>query len=283
MKIFKVILLLFFPIAILCLYNSFYTISEYEQAAIIQLGEPLGSAKDPGLHVKMPFIQKVVKYEKRMLRWSGERKEVPTKDGILVYVDATAGWMVDDPMKFFQTVGTYDQAYTKLDDIIDSVVKDHVAANTLIELVRGQVAADQSAVNSSQVSAFGIRLEDIRLIHLDVGQKVLAKIYERMISEQKSKAAQLISEGEGKKAEVTGLIQKDLQAITSGAFKAAQEIKGKADAEAAKIYGKTYNQDSDFYSFYKTLETYKETSFENTTLILGTDSDFYTLLKGPSK
>src|SRR5690606_1746788 len=101
-----------------------------------QFGKPVGSVSDAGLHFKVPFIQKVTRYEKRILRWDGDPREVPTRDKRFIWVDATARWKIVDPLRFLQSIGTYDQAYTKLDDILDSVVKDHVSANPLVELVR---------------------------------------------------------------------------------------------------------------------------------------------------
>ncbi|MFY9399421.1 MAG: protease modulator HflC, partial [Desulfomonilia bacterium] len=204
-----------------------------------------------------------------------------------------------------------DQAYSKLNDILDSVVKDHVSANMLAELVRstdiidtvdGEESDASSALEdtdttykvqlgrekitrsifleaSKAMPEFGMELVDVRFKRLNYVEKVREKVYERMISERKRKAAQFRSEGEGRKAEIIGQMEKELKAITSEAFKTAEEIRGKADAEAARIYSRAYSQDPDFYAFYKTLETYRSSAFENSTIIMGTDSDYYRILK----
>jgi membrane protease subunit HflC len=315
MKTLQTLFLAVAIVAFLGISGVFYTVSEYEQVVITQFGKPVRSVSEAGLHFKVPFIQKVTRYEKRILRWDGDPKEVPTRDKRFIWVDATARWKIVDPLKFLQSIGTYDQAYAKLDDILDSVVKDYVSANLLAELVRSTdlIEADDGeesdassalvdtetarkivqgrekitrailAEASKAMPQFGMELVDVRLKRLNYVEKVREKVYERMISERKRKAAQFRSEGEGKKAEIIGQMEKELKAITSGAFKTAEEIKGKADAEAAKIYGQAYNQDPEFYSFYKTLETYRESAFENSTIIIGTDSDYYNVLKNVPK
>ncbi|MEA2102627.1 MAG: protease modulator HflC, partial [Thermodesulfobacteriota bacterium] len=204
----------------------------------------------------------------------------------------------------------YDQAYAKLDDTIDSIVKDFVSSTPLVELVRttaeirrvegsndgGNLKKDriESAAGfigrekitrailkeaEKAMPDFGIELVDVRIKRINYVESVRKKVYERMISERKRKASLFRSEGEGKKAEILGQMDKELKKITSGAFKTAEEIKGKADAEATRIYGKAYNQDPEFYAFYKALQTYSKSSFENATVIMGTDSDYYAFLK----
>jgi modulator of FtsH protease HflC len=147
----------------------------------------------------------------------------------------------------------------------------------------GKILEDVRLDASKALEGLGIELVDVKVRRIAFGQKVRSLVYERMTAERKARAEALRSEGEGKKAEISGLMEKELQILRSEAFKTSEEIRGKADAEAAAIYGRAYNQDPEFYSFLKTLETYKGTSFENTTLILGTDTDFYKFLKGPSK
>ena len=136
MKALKTLLLAIAILVFLRISGAFYTVGEYEQVVITQFGRPVKAVTDAGLHFKIPFIQKLTRYEKRILRWDGDPKEVPTRDKRFIWVDATARWQVVDPVRFLQSLGTYDQAYVKLNDILDAVVKDHVSANPLVELVR---------------------------------------------------------------------------------------------------------------------------------------------------
>jgi len=315
MNIIRSLLILIGVVVVLSITGLFYTVSEYEQVVITQFGRPVKAVTDAGLHFKIPIIQKKTSYEKRILRWDGDPKEVPTRDKRFIWVDATARWKIVDPIKFLQVIGDYDQAYAKLDDTLDSVVKDYVSANPLVELVRtsdlveegleeerdeGSTFSDRApdvkivlgrekitrailAEASKAMPDFGMELVDVRIKRLNYVEKVRLKVYERMISERKRKAAQFRSEGEGKKASILGQMEKELKGIASEANKTSSEIKGKADAEATKIYGDAYNQDPEFYAFYKTLETYKQAAFTNATLIMGTDSDYYTFMKGIPK
>jgi membrane protease subunit HflC len=297
---------------ILLISGAFYTVREWEQVVITQFGRPIGKPKtEAGLRFKVPFIQKLHRYEKRVLRWDGDPKEIPTRDKRFIYVDTTARWRIVDAQKFLEVVGTYNQAYAKLDDIIDAVLRDYVSSNPLVELVRttnemptveegeGKVLSpfpEATALEtvrlgrekitrailleaSKAMSAFGMDLVDVRIKRINYIERVRTKVYERMVSERKRKAAQFRSEGEGQKAEILGEMEKELKSIISGAYRTAEEIRGEADAEATRIYGDAYNQDPAFYAFFKTLETYKEAAYKNAFVILGTDSDYYRYLK----
>jgi membrane protease subunit HflC len=297
---------------ILLISGAFYTVREWEQVVITQFGRPIGKPKtEAGLRFKVPVIQKLHRYEKRVLRWDGDPKEIPTRDKRFIYVDTTARWRIVDAQKFLEVVGTYNQAYAKLDDIIDAVLRDYVSSNPLVELVRttnemptveegeGKVLSpfpEATALEtvrlgrekitrailleaSKAMSAFGMDLVDVRIKRINYIERVRTKVYERMVSERKRKAAQFRSEGEGQKAEILGEMEKELKSIISGAYRTAEEIRGDADAEATRIYGDAYNQDPAFYAFFKTLETYKEAAYKNAFVILGTDSDYYRYLK----
>jgi membrane protease subunit HflC len=297
---------------ILVISGAFYTVREWDQVVITQFGEPIGEPKtQPGLYFKIPLIQKLHRYEKRILRWDGDPKEIPTLDKRFIFVDTTARWRIVDARKFLEVLVGYNQAYSRLDDIIDAVVRDYVSSNTLVELVRttdwmptleegeekvvspfGEPTARETVVlgrekitrailaeASKSMPAFGMELVDVRIKRINYVERVRQKVYERMVSERKRKAAQFRSEGEGKKAEILGEMEKELKSIVSGAYRTAEEIRGKADAEATKIYGEAYNQDPEFYAFFKTLDTYKEAPFKNAFVVLGTDSDYYRFLK----
>jgi len=298
---------------ILLFSGAFYTVSEWDQVVITQFGRPVGKPKiEAGLRFKIPFIQEIHRYEKRIMRWDGDPKEIPTRDKRFIYVDTTARWRIVDAQKFLEVLGTYNQAYAKLDDIIDAVLRDYVSANPLVELVRttnemptvedveGKVLSpfqDEAtapetvrlgrekitrailAEASKAMPAFGMELVDVRIKRINYVEQVRKKVYERMVSERKRKAAQFRSEGEGKKAEILGQMEKELKSIISGAYRTAEEIRGEADAEATRIYGDAYGQDPAFYAFFKTLETYKGTAYKNAFVILGTDSDYYRFLK----
>ena len=297
---------------ILVMSGALYTVREWDQVVITRFGEPIGKPRtEAGLYFKIPLIEKLHRYERRILRWDGEPKEIPTRDKRFIYVDTTARWRIVDARRFLEVLGNYTQAYAKLDDIIDAVLRDYVSSNPLVELVRSTdwkpmpVEGEEKVLSpspeataretivlgrekitrailaeaSKAMPAFGMELVDVRIKRINYIEQVRIKVYERMVSERKRKAAQFRSEGEGKKAEILGQMDKELKSIVSGAYRKAEEIRGKADAEATKIYGEAFNQDPEFYAFFKTLDTYKEAAYKNAFVILGTDSDYYRFLK----
>lgn len=296
-------------LGLIILGGTLYTVDQTEQVVITQFGEPIGEPiTEPGLHFKTPFIQKINSFEKRFLAWDGLPTQVPTKDKRYIWVDTTARWRIVDPLKFLQTVGTERTALGRLDDIIDSATRNQITSHLLYELVRdserefaetelsiqveetiGKMEYGREKISraileeaSEGVPRFGIELIDVRIKRLNYVEQVRQGVYARMIAERKRVAEQYRSEGQGGKAEIEGRKEKELQRITSEAYKKAQEIKGEADAQATGIYAGAYNKDPEFYSFLKTLETYKETLDEDTWLILTSDSDFYKYLKSLS-
>ncbi len=285
-----------------------FVVREGEQALVTQFGKPVGGVLDPGLHWKVPFVQTVHRFEKRILKWDGDPNQIPTKDKRYIFLDTTARWRIVNPLLFFKTVATERGAQSRLDDIIDSVVRDAVSGHLLVELVRGKdyrapggtteeiemegvpVSADQlvgreeilaNILEQARASTpeYGIELIDVQIKRINYVEQVRKRVYERMISERKKVAAEFRSEGEGEKADILGQMEKELKSITSEAYRRAVEIRGKADAEAAAIYAAAYGKDRDFYAFVRTLESYRKAVGENGKLVITTDSNFYRYLQ----
>lgn len=298
-------------LVVITLSGAFYTVEEGQQAIILQFGKPVGDpVAEAGLHFKLPFIQNVRRFEKRLLIWDGDPNQIPTKGREFIWVDTTARWRIADAQKFLESVATEQGAKSRLDDIIDSVVRDQVSGSELVELVRSaswvvpkgealeEVPAEREEELKKEIARgreeitriilaearkiipqYGIELVDVRIKRLDYVESVREKVYARMISERKRIAARFRSEGEGRSAEILGTMEKELRQIRSTAYRRAQEIRGKADAEATQIYGDAFGRDPEFYAFSRTLEAYKEGRNENSVLILTTDSDYYRYLK----
>ncbi len=294
---------------VIVIFNSLYILDEKEQAIITQFGDPVGGPiVDAGLHVKIPFIQTIHFFEKRILEWDGDPKQIPTSDKRYIWLDTFSRWTISDPLTFYQTVRSEAFAHGRLDDIISGTTRDVVSSNTLIEIVRNsnrelnfteefeesyasgdieeKIVLGRSAISDQifQLSSklceeYGIKLIDVRVKRINYNDEVGRKVYERMISERQKIAAKYRSEGLGNSAEILGKMQRELDLIQSQAYKQAQEIIGRADAEAIEIYANAYNRDPEFYEFVKTLETYKETMDEKNTLIMTTDSDYYKFMK----
>jgi membrane protease subunit HflC len=296
---------------LLVVFGTFYTLEEGQQAIIVQFGRPVGEpVTTAGLHLKLPLVQEVRRFEKRLLIWDGDPNQIPTKGREFIWIDTTARWRITDAKTFLESVATEAGAQSRLNDIIDSVVRDQVSSSELIELVRSasweapkeealeEVPAEREEELKKQISRgreeitrtilaearkiipqYGIELVDVRIKRLDYVESVREKVYARMISERKRIAAQFRSEGEGRSAEILGTMEKELRQIRSTAYRQVQEIQGKADAAATRIYGEAFSREPEFYAFLRTLEVYGEKANKNSVLILTTDSDFYRYVK----
>ncbi len=298
-------------LVLLVVSGAFYSVEEGQQAIVLQFGKPVGDpVTEAGLHFKIPFVQNVRRFEKRLLIWDGDPDQIPTKGREFILLDTTARWRIADAKKFLESVATERGAQSRLDDIIDSVVRDQVSGNELVELVRStswvtpkrevleEIPEEREEELKKEITRgreeitrailtearkitpqYGIELVDVRIKRLNYIESVREKVYARMISERKRIAARFRSEGEGRSAEILGNMEKQLRDIRSTAYRRAQEVRGKADAEATRIYGTAFNKDPEFYTFSRTLEAYKEGQNQNSVLILTTDSDFYKYLK----
>lgn len=292
--------------AIVIVYDGFFLLEEGKQAVITQFGAPVSSKTEAGIHFKKPFFHQVTYFDKKIQIWDGDPNQIPTNDKTYVFLDVTARWKIVDPLQYLQAVKTETRAQSLLDDIIDGTVRDMVNKNNLIEIIRSsdwseatmspntkstegtpEMGRDMISQQILEIAAkvtpqYGIELTDVMFKRVNYIESVRLKVYDRMISERKRIAAEKRSFGEGKKAEILGKVERELKEILSGANKDALGIKGKADAEATKIYGLAYSQDPDFYSFQKTLEGYSQIIGKNTSLILSSDSELYQYLKTTS-
>jgi membrane protease subunit HflC len=279
-----------------------YTLDETEQAVITRFGEPRGEAvTEPGLHLKLPFAERVNRFEKRWLEWSGDPNQIPTRDKKYIWVDTFARWRIADPLRFFQRMRDERTAQSRLDDIIDGETRNAIASFNLIEAVRATnrpFEVEESAEEdfgthfekvvlgrdkltrrileraSAVVAEFGVELVDVQVKRINYVDEVQVKVFERMISERRRIAERSRSEGQGRAAEIRGQKDRELKSIESDAYRRAQELQGKADAEAAQIYAKAFGQDPEFYQFTRTLEAYRSTVDASTSLFLGTDMEF---------
>ncbi len=285
-----------------------YSIPETEQVILTQFGKPVGGIKTrPGLHLKLPIINVVHRFDKRWLEFDGDANEIPTKDKKYIWVDTYARWRISDPLRFFQAVRDERGGQSRLDDIVDGETRNAIASYNLIEVVRStnrpfevieelegigaaeamtEVKAGRSHIAQTILEKaaritpeFGIELVDVRFKRLNYVESVQQKVYERMISERQRIAERSRSEGQGRAAEILGQKERDMLAATSKGYKSAQEIKGTADGKATAVYASVYSKDPQFYQFLKSMETLSQSLGEDAWLILSTDSKLLRHLK----
>lgn len=317
MKSVPSVFLLVAVVLYIVLQGSAFIIHEYEQAILVQFGKPVGGPiTQSGLYFKIPFIQEVKKFDNRILEWDGDPNQIPTKDKKYIRIDITARWKIVDVLKFYKTVRNETSAHARLDDVLDGEMRNIIAKSNLVEAVRnsnklfdqqkqlGEARLPDQGVQRNQtvtidhitrgrehlseeireaatttIAEYGILLIDIKIKRVNYEDSVRQKVYDRMISERMRIAEEFRSIGLGSKSEILGKMEKELKRIESGALRLSEEIKGQADAEAARIYSKAYNSDPSFYGFLKTLETARKMISTDSTLLLSTNSDVLKVLK----
>ena len=289
-------------VAVAVLSSALFTVKETEQVVLTQFGKPVGKPiKTPGLKLKMPFVQDVHAFDKRFLEWDGDPNQIPTKDKRFIWVDSYARWRITDPLLFFQRLRDEQGAQSRLDDILDGETRNTIAKHELIDLVRSTnrpfvVAEDIAELSQPEAAErvefgrdklteevlenarrrtgdLGIEILDFRIKQINYVDEVRQEVYARMISERKRIAERYRSEGAGEAARIAGEKERELRVIESEAYRAAQEIRGKADAAAADIYAAAYNRDPEFYRFLKSMGTLEESFDAETMLLLSTDSE----------
>lgn len=299
-------------VLLIVLAASTYVVREWEQVILTQFGRPVGEpVTEAGLHFKLPFVQDVQRFEKRILIWDGERNQIPTADKRYIWVDTTARWRIHDPLKFLQAVRTEAGAQAALDNYLNAATRDVISSHKLIEVVRVTnriLDLPAEELGGSQLDAearerietgrnkiterifeerrgaiqqeLGIELIDVRIKRVNYVESVRREVYSRMISERQRIAEQYRSEGRGRKAEIDGKRAADEKEISSDAYREAQELVATADAEAARIFADAYSLDPEFYSFVRTLEAYEKSVGDNHTLVVAPDSELYRYLAG---
>jgi membrane protease subunit HflC len=297
-------------VGLLLLYASVYTVSETEQVIVTQFGKPVGGpVTQAGLHVKVPFVQTLHRFDKRWLEFDGDANQIPTKDKKYIWVEVYARWRIADPLRFYQAVGDERGGQSRLDDVVDGQTRNAVASFDLIEIVRSsnrpfQVTEELEGIGSAEAMTkievgrekiaqvvlkksaeitpqFGIELEDVRFKRINYIDTVQQKVFERMISERRRIAERSRSECQGRAAEIRGQKERDILSASSSGYKSAQELKGAADAKATAIYARAYGKDPELYQFLKSMETLKEGLDPETWLILSTDTELLKYLKSP--
>jgi len=297
-------------VAVTVVSGAVYIVNEAEQAIITQFGDPVGDpVTDPGLHFKVPMIQKAHKFDKRFLEWDGAPNQLTTKDKRFIFVDTLARWRITNPLLYFQRLQNERQAQSRLDDILDGETRNAIANHNLVEVVRTsnrEPAQDESSFSEDQTlldpievgrekirkeiltnaqartGDLGIEILDLQFKRINYVEDVRQKVYQRMIAERVRIADRYRSEGEGQAARISGERERELKRIVSEAYREAQEIVGRADASATEIYAGAYDQSSDsrrFYEFLKTMETMRSTASSDTSIVLSTDGEFYRFLK----
>ncbi len=322
-KLITTLVIIFVLVIIFLLLGPFFVVQEGEVAVITRFGRIENTHVDAGLKIKVPLVDTVVKYPKKIMSWDGDAQRIPTKENQFIWVDTTARWRIVDPALFYQSVNTLPNALLRLNDVIDSTIRTVISENLLIEAVRnsnkinnmnveeqvqnvdnledaeqlrnltktdiqqesvmiGREVLSQRmlAMTSPFTKEFGIEVIDIVIRQIRYSDDLTQSVYQRMIKERNQIAEAYRSYGQGQQARWVGKTENDKKSIISQAYAKAEQIRGVADAKATQIYSEAYEKDPDFFTLWRTLESYKKT-IPNLNKIFSTEMDYFNVLYGP--
>jgi len=266
--------------------TSLFTVDETEQAIVTQLGKFIREVKQPGLHFKIPLIQKEHKFEARVMEYDAAAAKIITDDKKHLVIDNYARWKIVEPLKFYQTVGNEFGAQSRLDDIVFSEMREELARHTLTEIVsvnRQQIMHKVAEQCARKAAEYGIQVIDVRIKRADLPQEVTHSVFDRMKAERQRIAKKYRSEGEEEAVKIKAQTDKDKTILLADSYMQAEKTKGEGDAEALKIYAQAYEKDPEFYSFVRTLEAYEKSLGEGTTIVLPGNSEFFQYFSPPTK
>ena len=283
-KVFIALILLLILISL-----STFTVDQREHAVVFRLGEIVSVKDEPGIYLKAPLVDNVKFFDKRILTFDSRNPDrFITSEKESVLVDSFIKWKIIDPSKYYVSVnGDERQAERRLAQTVNDGLRAEFGKRTLLEIISGErseiidILRDQADRDSRQI---GIEIVDVRLRRVDLADEVSDSVYQRMRVERQEVASKLRAQGFAESEKIRADAEKQERIIITNAYKDAQQIKGKGDAKAARIYADTYSKNEDFYDFYRSLEAYKK-SFSNKDdiMVLDANSDFFKYLRNSEK
>lgn len=269
--------------ALLLVPQFVFTIGEQEQGIIVQLGDPKRIIQEPGLYLKLPFIQNLVRLEKRILTTDARTAEYLTLDKKRVMVDQVSRWRIAQPLDFFRSVRDFERAQARVDDNISARLRQEIAGHNFLDLVRQKREEIMATVTKDvreTVKPFGIELIDVRVKQVDLPQEVQASVFARMRAERERIAKRYRAEGEEHAREIRAGADREREILLATAYETSQKLSGEGDAQASAIYASAFGQDPEFYAFTRRLQAYEKMLGSGTTLVLPPDSELLRYLQG---
>jgi len=276
MKIAMIVIGVFIAVAVLILlFTSMFILDQTQQAVVLRFGKIVRVVKEPGLHFKQPFVDNVVKFEKRMLIYDIEPEKIITADKKTLIVDTYTLWRIKDPRKFMESFKSVRLALPRIDDIVYSHIRDVFAKGTFEEIVsekREEFLDKVTKLCKRDLEEFGVEVVDVRVKHADLPPENTQAVYNRMKEERYSIAAQIRAEGQKEAQKIRAEADKKVKIILAQAYSEAEEIKGTGDASAVSVYAQSFSKDPDFYEFWRTMELYRD-SLKDAVIIVGEDAE----------
>ncbi len=259
-----------------------YSVPQWMQAIVVQLGEPVRTVQEPGLYWKLPLIQNVLYFDQRLLDYNASPREILTKDKQQLVVDNYSRWRIRDPLQFYRTVRNEEGAQSRLDDIIYSNLRETLGRHTLREIINEKRALLMEQVtkrSDEKAREYGIEVVDVVIKRADLPEKNELNVFSRMRTERERQAKKFRAEGDEEARKIRSESDKQVQILLAEARNKAEVIRGEGDALAVKIFADAYGRDPEFYQLVRTLEAYRKSLGEDTAVILSPSSDFFRYLK----
>ena len=264
--------------------QTVFTIGEWEQGMVVQFGNPKRIIQEPGLYFKLPGIQNLVRFEKRVLTTDARAAEYITLDKKRVLVDHVSRWRIQDPLQYYRSVRDQIRAVARLDDIIAARLRQEIATHNFLDLIREkreEIMATVAKATRETAKTFGIEVNDVRIKRLDLPDQVQASVFARMRAERERIAKRYRAEGEEQAQQLRAVADREREVILATAYETSEKLKGSGDAEATQIYANAFGKDAEFYAFTRRLQAYEKILSSDTTLVLNSNSELLEYLQSP--
>ncbi|MFH1139662.1 MAG: protease modulator HflC [Pseudomonadota bacterium] len=264
-------------IGLAVLNSAFFIVDQTKQAIVVQLGNPVGGVKGPGLHFKIPIIQEVIFFENRILNYDAAPAEILTEDKKNLVVDNYAKWRITNPLVFYKAVRNVGGALQRLDDIIFAELRVELGRHPMIQIISQKRSILMEAVtkrSDDKARAYGISVLDVRIKRADLPKENERAVFGRMRTERERQAKKYRSEGQEAALKLRSEADREKTVILAEAYRKSQELRGLGDAEATRVYAEAYNLDAEFFNFQRSLEAYRTSFDSGTTMILSPRDEF---------
>ncbi len=273
-------------VGLIVAYGTIFTVYQTRQALVVRLGEPIRQVTAPGLHFKVPIIDSVIQIDNRILDLENPAQEVIASDQKRLVVDAFARYRIQQPLKFYQTVGSVERANSQLSILLNSALRRVLGEATLSHVVRddrSQLMARVRDQLNAEAQAFGISIVDVRIRRADLPEQNSQAVYQRMQTERQQEAAQIRAQGSQRAQEIRAKADRDVTVILADAQSTGEKTRGEGDAERNRIFAEAFGKDPDFFAFYRSMQAYESGLRSNDTrMLLKPDSDFFRFFVDPS-
>jgi membrane protease subunit HflC len=267
-------------------YSSLFTVYQTQQALVVRLGNPVRVVSDPGLHVKLPFVDAVIAIDRRILDLEAPSQEVIASDQKRLVVDAFARYKITDPLRFFQTLGSKVAADSQLAILLNSALRRVLGEATFIEVVRDQRAELMARIRdliNNEAKAYGIVVVDARIRRADLPEQNSQAVYQRMQTARQREAAEYRAQGLQQAQEIRSKADREVTVLVADATAKAEKVRGEGDATRNQIFADAYNQDPDFFAFYRSMQAYESgLRHGDTRLVLKPNTNFFRYFNDPT-